>query len=31
VDAADAPGKIRVGVVFDPGGKDDRSFNRRPE
>jgi basic membrane protein A len=27
VDAADTPGKIRVGVVFDPGGKDDRSFN----
>lgn len=27
VAASDAPGKIRVGVVFDPGGKDDRSFN----
>src|SRR4051794_40928261 len=25
--ASDAPGRIRVGVVFDVGGKDDRSFN----
>src|SRR5436190_8092997 len=25
--ASDVPGQIRVGVVFDPGGKDDRSFN----
>lgn len=27
VDAAGDAGKVRVGVVFDPGGKDDRSFN----
>jgi basic membrane protein A len=27
VDAADDPSKIRVGIVFDIGGKDDRSFN----
>lgn len=25
--AAEDPGKIRVGIVFDSGGKDDRSFN----
>lgn len=25
--AAGDPGKIRVGIVFDSGGKDDRSFN----
>src|SRR5258708_24983719 len=25
--AKDAPGTIHVGVVFDSGGKDDRSFN----
>src|ERR1041384_4591392 len=24
---ADDPSKIRVGIVFDIGGKDDRSFN----
>jgi basic membrane protein A len=23
----EAPGKMRVGIVFDIGGKDDRSFN----
>jgi basic membrane protein A len=27
VTAADDPSKIRVGIVFDIGGKDDRSFN----
>ena len=26
-EAAEDPGKIRVGIVFDIGGKDDRSFN----
>ena len=26
-DAADDPSRIRVGIVFDIGGKDDRSFN----
>ncbi|HKV35728.1 MAG TPA: hypothetical protein VJP89_15430, partial [Pyrinomonadaceae bacterium] len=25
--AADDPSKIKVGIVFDIGGKDDRSFN----
>src|SRR5689334_13263126 len=25
--SADDPNKIRVGIVFDIGGKDDRSFN----
>ena len=25
--AAEDPSKIRVGIVFDIGGKDDRSFN----
>src|ERR1041384_3103051 len=25
--SADDPSKIRVGIVFDIGGKDDRSFN----
>src|SRR5690349_18115729 len=25
--AAGEPGKLRVGIVFDSGGKDDRSFN----
>jgi basic membrane protein A len=27
VTAADDPSKVRVGIVFDIGGKDDRSFN----
>ena len=25
--AADDPSRVHVGIVFDPGGKDDRSFN----